>query len=369
MELTVLNDSLQNNGVLEVFESLIWTERYYGMGDFELTAAPTVENVGFLSGGRFMSIAESDNLMIVDHISITTDLEAGNKLIVKGQSLESILNWRIIWNPTTLTGNFQDAIGQLLTENALSPEISARRIPRLGFLPSEDPAITELTIDAQLHGEFLGDAIASLCASKNIGFKVNLNGTNFIFSLYAGADRSYNQEENTFVVFSPENENLLNSDYSSSTQFLKTVNLVLSGGGGDGSATVTTIVEASDGAGSEMTRREMFTNATDITQSVPTGDLTDSEYIADMAARSSDYIAQMQQRGSEELAKNVSTETFTGELGSGTLYTYGVDFFMGDIVQVENEYGQEATSRVIELIRSEDIDGIKVYPTFSAFSQ
>ncbi len=40
---------------------------------------------------------------------------------------------------------------------------------------------------------------------------------------------------------------------------------------------------------------------------------------------------------------------------------------MGDILQIANEYGKEAESRIIEIIYSQDPKGIRVYPTFSTY--
>lgn len=43
---------------------------------------------------------------------------------------------------------------------------------------------------------------------------------------------------------------------------------------------------------------------------------------------------------------------------------YGKDYFRGDIVQVSNEYGIDARSRISEVIHSESTEGVDVYPTF-----
>lgn len=46
----------------------------------------------------------------------------------------------------------------------------------------------------------------------------------------------------------------------------------------------------------------------------------------------------------------------------------GQDFFIGDIVQIKNEYGMEAKSRVSELVLSQEETGEAVYPTFTSIS-
>ena len=48
-------------------------------------------------------------------------------------------------------------------------------------------------------------------------------------------------------------------------------------------------------------------------------------------------------------------------------YIVDEDFFLGDIVQIENEYGIQAQPRIIEIIESEDENGISVIPTFTTW--
>ena len=57
---------------------------------------------------------------------------------------------------------------------------------------------------------------------------------------------------------------------------------------------------------------------------------------------------------------------FEGEVDSAsTIFKYGRDFFIGDIVQIRNEFGMEAQARIKEFIRSCDSTGYKEYPTFT----
>ena len=77
-----------------------------------------------------------------------------------------------------------------------------------------------------------------------------------------------------------------------------------------------------------------------------------------------EYTAQLQQRGKEKLAENINVVSFEGEIETTIMFKYGIDFFMGDIVQFANEYGHESKVRVIEMVRSEDEDGCSAYPTF-----
>lgn len=291
--------------------------------------------------------------MIIEDLAVDSDIEDGNRLIVTGRSLESILERRIIWGQKVLTGNLQDAIETLLNESIISPSITDRKIDNFIFEPSTDPRVMELTIDAQFTGNNLYDVIKKLCQSHNIGFKIVLNDNNqFVFSLYAGADRSYNQNTNPWVVFSPEFGNIINTNYFTSKANLKNVTLVA--GEGEGASRKTTTV----GSGSGLNRRELFTDARDISSDVNGGTLTTEQYIEKLKAR-----------GIEKLSEHTVKTAFEGEVEATRLFKYGEDFFIGDIVQIVNEYGHEGRAYISELIISQNEDGISIYPTFQIIQE
>ena len=297
---------------------------------------------------------DSEHVMIIEKLRITSDAEDGNHITVTGRSLESILDRRIVWGQKTISGNLQNGIQTLLNENVISPSDNSRKISNFIFEASTDPAITSLKIDAQYTGDNLYDVISKICSERSIGFKVTLNDNKqFVFKLYAGADRSYDQEINPYVIFSPKFENIINSNYVESKSALKTVTLI--GGEGEGSARRYTTV----GGGNGLNRRELFTDARDISSDVGNGvTLTNAE-----------YIAQLQQRGREKLTENTDVTSFEGQVETTVMFKYGEDFFNGDVVQIANEYGHETKARIVEIVMSEDEEGSSVYPTFKTIEQ
>lgn len=348
-EILVLNPNLEIIKNIDTLKSLIWTDRYYGAGDFEIYTPVNLELMSFLQQDYYLWRKGSEHLMMIESIEIECDLEEGDHLIVTGRSLEFILDRRIVWEQTILTGNFQDVIQTLLNENVISPAIEDRKISNFIFEPSTDPNIIFLdenyTVDAQIErGTNLYEAILALCFERGVGFKITPSDDKFIFKLYKGQDRSYDQFDNPYVVFSSNFENLMNSNYIETKTNLKTVTLV------DGEDKSTVV-----GGGSGLTRREIYTDAKSIYRTVDGVTLTDDE-----------YLAQLEQRGSEVLSEHSFLTSFDGELDSVTTYKYGEDFFLGDIVQIINEYGIEAKARVIEMIYSQDSSGLKEYPTFTA---
>lgn len=354
MNLVVLNTSLDAISVVDTYESFIWTDRFYAYGDFELYTAMRNGLLDFIKQDYYLQSRDSEHVMIIEKIQITSDSEDGNHVTVTGRSLESILDRRIVWGQKTLSGNLQNGIKTLLNENVISPSDSNRKISNFVFEASTDEEITKLTIDAQYTGDNLYDVIQKICEEKGIGFKITLNDNKqFVFKLYAGTDRSYDQTEVPYVIFSPKFENIINSNYIESKSSLKNITLI--GGEGEGSARKYTTV----GSGSGLDRRELFTDARDISSDIGGGEtLTDAE-----------YTAQLQQRGKEKLAENTDITSFEGQVETTLMFRYGEDFFNGDIVQIANEYGHETKARILEIVTSEDKDGTLLYPTFKTITQ
>ena len=192
--------------------------------------------------------------------------------------------------------------------------------------------------------------ISEICRLTGLGFKVTLNDKKqFVFKLYAGADRTYAQTENPYVVFSPKFENIANSNYLESKKEYKNVALVA--GEGEGAERKTTSV----GEGSGLERRELFVDARDISTTTE-----DNVTLSD-----EEYKKQLAQRGDEKLAESVAAQSFEGQVEMTKMFEYGKDFFIGDIVQIANEYGMESRARISEIVTAIDTQGTVTYPTLS----
>ena len=173
MDLVVLNRELNAISVIDIYESFIWTDRYYRYGDFELYTAMQNNILNVIKKDFFLQSSDSDHVMIIEDWIIKSDIENGNHITVTGRSLESILTRRIIWGQKKISGNLQNGIKTLLNENIISPSDSKRKIPNFIFEESTDSAITKLTINAQFTGDNLYDAIQKICEERGIGFKTS----------------------------------------------------------------------------------------------------------------------------------------------------------------------------------------------------
>ena len=347
MDLYVLNENFEKIALIDAYESVLWTDRYNKPGEFEIYTPVESSVLKYPVTDNYLQIKDSEHTMIIEDTTIESNVETGNHIKIIGRSLESILDRRIVWTQTNISGNLQNGIRQLLNENIINPSIADRRISNFIFEDSTDPEITALTMESQYTGDTILDIIQDLCELNEIGFKITLNDENqFVFKLYKGVDRSYRQETLPYVVFKPSFENIINSNYSEEHSVAKTIALVA--GEGEGAARRTRII----GTGSGILRKELYVDARDIQKEDGMSDVT--------------YNAKLDQRGTEKLTENKVKKTFDGECETTRMYVYQRDFFMGDCVQVANEYGMESPTRVTEYIWSSNASGTSSYPTFEA---
>lgn len=352
MDLLILDKDLVSVMEFDTFESLLWVERYSEYGDFEIYTPIDIYALTFLQKGYYIWREDSEKVMIIESVQLTSDADTGNRMRITGRTLESILTRRIVWKQTTLSGNLQNGIKKLINDAIISPTDPARKIPNFVFKDSTDPAVTSLKVDAQFTGDNLYDAVRSICEEQGIGFKIVLTDDNkFEFSLYAGAVRDFSQETRPYVVFSHKFDNLTNSDYIESDESLKTIALVAGEGEGEERKTLTVNPYSPDPTNLE--RRELYIDARDISSQTSEGDLTNEE-----------YMALLKTRGLKYLLENTSTRAFSGGVDTNSMFKYGIDYFIGDIVQIENEYGIKASVRITEIIRSESTAEVTLYPTF-----
>lgn len=390
MEGWILNKQFQSECVLDGFESFIWTDRYCEPGDFEIYTPIEKAPMEYIVRGNYVWMKDSDRLMIIEDIEIITDAEVGPHVTVTGRTLEALLDCRVIDEHYILDGDLQDAIHTMLIRYAISPADTSRRVPFLQFRYNPDPRIDKLKICGDYFGYELLEFITDVCKANNLGFKITYDEQEldyFVFEVYYGEDRSYDQEDNAWVVFSPNYENLLNSNYYESTRNLRTVAIVAGDADNEYGQEIIRVNRRPDLI--ELDRREMFVDASDI--ELPSDEVDEDAIRNSMsgenitsamidaaiaAAKYQEYLKnlpvyqeQLRQRGYEELSTRNAEESFEGEIEATRQYLYGRDFFIGDIVQIRDEYGKEASSRITEVVRSHDASGEKTIPTFTSTSK
>lgn len=87
---------------------------------------------------------------------------------------------------------------------------------------------------------------------------------------------------------------------------------------------------------------------------------------SDITEDTPDILAALIQKGKEELAKNRGTSLLDGELNHNSSYKYGIDYDLGDIIEMRNIDGIVSQQRITEQIFICDSEGERSYPTLSS---
>lgn len=339
--------SFNNVAVLDDASSVIWVKRLNDVGEFELYIRASTERLKlFNEGDVFITRHDSDIAMYVETVKLNTNEEEGDYLTVSGRSAEVMLIWRVV-QFQMFAGSSETAeniIRYLFTEKFLTAGVG--QIP---WLSIEESHGWEEGTTHQYTGRSLLEIFNGLCVTNNIGFQFTWTGTGFQFQLYKGTDRSFDQNVNTYVVFTPEFENLGNTEYIKDTKEYANAAVV----GGEGQGSERTFVSIAEQGKSGFYFRQVYLDARNSSQE----DLTIEQYKAMLANDGKNQLEQLR-----------VTAEYTGEVLNFNTFTYGVDYNLGDKVSTKNEYGLKGNAVVTEITEVEDESGYRLVPTLSEWT-
>lgn len=349
MTIYVLDGLNGKTDVVQSFRSVIWNVQFFEPGDFVMVVPGTPENIALLQPGTLLvreddivSDAEYHNVMQIQNVKYSYDVEEGWLYEVSGKGLKDMLRQRIVWSQTNISGSVETGIRSVITQNVISPSISARAIPN--FVLAAAAGITA-TFETQLFADNIAEWLTEVGKTYGIGWDVYIKNGKYVFSLQAGTDRSYEHGGIIPVIFSPEYDNLPSAVYTKNLSEYQ--NAALIGGEGEGTDQVLTSV----GAASGLDRFEGYVDGGSVSSN---GEIITMEQ----------YIQLLQEYGKEQITQKQFATKFSGELVPDGLYKLNQDYFLGDIVKIQL-HAFAATSRIIEIIYAEDEKGYSLTPTFS----
>lgn len=421
IDVYVLDQELSPIGIVDDYSSLIWANRYNDVGDCEIAIAATVENVAMLQKGNYLLRLDDDMVCRINKIEIDTSSDGNNQLIATGVDVKGMLDQRIIWNTQTCGGNLEEFDRGLITSQCINPTIPERQLKtpqnavllKLGALAGFTVTSTE-----QISYKNLGLKIREDCKANGWGYRaVYYRGIErkLSFEFYKGTNRS------GYVSFCPEYDNLATSKYICDQSGLGNVALI--GGEGEGAARKKQTFGTSAGAN----RYEQFVDAKDLSTVITYKELTDTypggtlerigttyvyAYITTIDVKIMDanhlawlednfsdgyisgqfyhirdvdiahlntaspgeedeaqlreviYYSYLLERGATKIAESGEKITFEGTVFPNVTFVYKQDYFLGDIVNVRNEFGITADARITEIIEVVDESGYSVEPKF-----
>lgn len=363
MELFTLDRKFLKQYEIDKFSSAIWTERYYGDSEVELVVPATRDMIQKLPVGTFVGMVGSKEVMILE----TADSEKG-ALKLTGQSLLSWLNNRFIrtsalhedryWN---FSGTPGWALWAIIYYMCCS-----------GQYPSGVPNPAQFVIPGLWLGGYdnsgapvnfavpfgpVYDAMKAIATTYEVGMKITLeSATDTAYSLafwsYKGLDRTSGQSVNPPVRFSPQMDTLTDIKELQSISSYKTLVYSWCPPNPDGIADTippgTSQIAGSQPTGFDL--RALMTFEEDITTDMVGGNAGTLQSI-------------LNSRAQLALSNARFIRAVDGSIVPLHQLQYGVDYNMGDIIEVQGNSQVVSSSRVTEYIRSQDPSGEKAYPT------
>lgn len=369
MELSTLSRQFLPVDIVDEYESIIWTERYYGDSEVQLIVPATSENIQKLAIGTFLKMNESNEIMILE----THDIQE-NRATITGISLLKWLNNRFI----RVTANHEDRYWYMF-ENP--PGLALWRIIHLmcvdmgesyGIIfPLGIPNPSALKINnleaIHIADEFgegveliipygpIYDALHAIAVTYKVGMSITLeeataSGYRLGFRSYIGVDHTSGQSINPVVRFSPDMESFTDLKELKSIADHKTMVFTFAPSNPNDLATIPGFAGISGISASEFDLRALMVLDEELT--------TDTVGLGEAG-----LLAALTYRAAVFLNEHQPVSIIDGQIVPTGQFTYGVDYGLGSIIEVQDYSGIVQAARVIEYIRSKDNSGEKSYPT------
>lgn len=428
IELYVLDEDLKTVWQVDSYNSLIWSNRYWETGDCEIYLPATVEALNYLRKGYFLVRPDDEMICRINYIELDTDAENGNYLIVKGVDAKSFLDQRVIEGVYNVNGIAETFARSLVLESLGSTADADRQIQDENgnciFTLADAAGFTD-EINEDVSFKIVGEKIREYCNRFGWGYKVTLENGSFVFYLYKGVDRSgyvaFTPEYENIITskYIEDATGIGNAAYFAGAGEGAERPTGTSGGTETGKDRYEIFVDAK-GISRTTTWGELKKAYPDAIVYHPyVADPTDAVYLveAHLAIINDEYLSWLQNnypnghiitidnveyyelyilkiatignktadtitdednveildviylptlysKGFDELAKHPETKTFEGVVEPNTTFQYKDDYFLGDIVRVENEYGISIDARIVEIVEVEDDTGYNVEPKF-----
>lgn len=382
MEVYTLDSLFRRTEVVDRFESLVWTERWSDIGDFELLLQSTRGNRQLFKTGTRLAINESKRVMTVETAESASDNEGRRVLKVKGRSLEAIMEDRTIvdtfagysplpeyvredppewiarsmfsWVMVMGSVHPDDVISQIYWDPPPHPDGPQNNPQTDNLYPADTIPESNFAIMWYQKPASLYKAIKEIADIYDFGFRFYRNGDTgqLFFNVYTGSDRTLQQEVLTPVVFSQDLQNLMNTTEFNTIEKTKNVAYVL-WEHPDTNVMYREVVYAPevDPLETEGFNRRVI----HVTGEVPDDDKNIPANVS----------AALIRQGLDELAKHRAFTGFDGEISQHAQYKYEQDYYLGDMVVMQNADGLRNNMRVTEQIFVSDREGDRAYPTLS----
>lgn len=363
MELYTLDSAFRPNEIVDTYSSLIWTERFNSVGEVALEFPMREGLPSFMGPGTWLNHTDSDRVMRIDTIEISRNDDGVEVFKATGLESTDILRYRTAWSnlaalgedpkwtyrarPHTIMNVMVDRaiLGKL---GVLTPFTGRDLVPNAdittyvahpGIIPYPVPTIAvnqSAPVDVLSYIEEIAKAYA-------LGFRLYLKKYDgkIYYETYAGYNRTLEQDTLEPVVFSPKLDNIKDISLLRSVRnYITSMSIYTKNG-----------FRAIHRPGDENI--EGFDKRSDRVN------IEEAEGLTTTALRNE----WLDEKGAEYLALANKIIALDGEITQSNKYVYNDDYFLGDLVDIQSEWGESNRCRVTEQIFTDDDTGFRAYPT------
>lgn len=392
MDIYTMDGAYRKKEEIEGYESVIWTDRYSGEGDVQLKCEADPNLLAKLLPGTLLGQSNSPAPMILE----THEVDAG-ECTIGGISLPRWLDNRFIRHapqPSQKTYDVTNITPDALIRNIVAfwatSEGAASYLndsyhsgdvypspPSMGVPNASRLIIPSLSAENHTHMSLapidysvpygpIYTVIKSLADTYGLGLRIYRieNGDHtyrLVFSVYSGLNRTSTQTTNSVVRFSEKLESLTNVKELSSNENYKNlifgwapqVDELWSEVAGPG------IQDFSDGASGFDLRADMIWSDS-ITQTQIDGITWPA-----VGGPAPVYLTLMNHEIAVYAQQHRQKKLADGEVPPDISIKFGVDYDLGDVVEIQGNSGVITPAVITEYIQSQDSTGFKEYPTVS----
>lgn len=393
VDLYTMNENFIAKDVVDEFQSAIWTERYSSASEVQLIVPGTPYYLEMLKEGTYLGLVGSREVMELQ----TDSLEKG-LLTVVGKSMTKYLDNRIHWaqtdDPEQPIGDYTTATGA----DAKLGTLLADRVTKMVISPiplTGGAAWTKMDLDwdrdkidflelgaVDAGGEAkrwtipvgpLYSVIQPLAEQDGLGFTLYLESADaeagyvLKFATYRGVDRTSTQDVYPLIRLTPNMDTLTDLKEVRSIDGYKNVVYVVY------EKEISIHYEDPSNIPEGLSRRVMVRDATG--EPIGTTQVTDYSRggyyggaFQKTIVNDADKAKFREQNAQDALANNNYIRAVDGQVSQTNEYKFGVNYGMGDILELQGLTGILQKARVTEYIRAQDATGEREYPTLSVIS-
>lgn len=339
--INIFDSDLVWKGIIDNPISLSHKSSWHEIVNSQMVVSKDAANVDELQIGRVLVVNnQTDKVLIIENI--TRNLNEPH-LTIDCIPLKGILNWRIC-HPTDYPGTTGARQGEYMLSMASSNLVSQTRDSDRKFWNSDRTVNMFSTGNYNAYGEildykvdwntgYMGDAMVSLAkmysaGGRPIGWNISLiNYASYRMDTFIAIDRSINQTALNPVVFSEDFGNISNATWTNGMKDWRNV-AYMTWTDANNAAQNTPVGNTDHGTTVGFNRKEIIISSTK---------KTSNEVLAE---------------GRSELNKRPIVESFTADIlaNDTTMSTYGVDWFLGDIVTIQSsELGVSVDAQITEI--------------------